>query len=76
MLTWLYEEILGIDLVIVEHEIKTYPDAKPVWQRLCVMNPRKAPTIKTEIEKWLKAGFIYPIPLMEWVSNPILVDKK
>ena len=29
-----------------------------------------------EIEKLLKAGFIYPVPLTEWVSNPIPVDKK
>ena len=40
------------------------------------MNPRKAPTIKAEIEKLLKAGFIYPIPLTEWVSNTVSVDKK
>ena len=40
------------------------------------MNPIKAPAIKDEIEKLLKSGFIYPFPLMEWVSNPILVDKK
>ena len=40
------------------------------------MNPRKEPAIKAEIEKLLKAGFIYPVPLMEWVSNPVPVDKK
>ena len=40
------------------------------------MNPRKAPAIKAEIEKLLKADFIYLVPLTEWVSNPILVDKK
>ena len=32
--------------------------------------------IKVEIEKLLKAGFIYPIPLTEWVSNPVPIDKK
>ena len=66
----------GIDPRIVEHEIKTYPNAKPSWQCLCAVNPRKTPVIKAEIEKLLKVGFIYPIPLKEWVSNPILVDKK
>ena len=40
------------------------------------MNPKKAPTIKAEIEKLLKAGFIYTVPLTEWVSNLIPVDKK
>ena len=32
--------------------------------------------IKAKIEKLLKSGFIYPIPLTEWVSNPVQVDKK
>ena len=64
-----YEEMPGIDPRIVEHKIKTYPDAKPVRQCLRAMNPRKPPAIKAEIEKLLKASFIYPIPLTEWVSN-------
>ena len=68
--------MLGIDPRIVEHEIKTYPNAKLVRQHLHAMNPRKAPTIKAEIEKLLKSNFIYLIPLTEWVSNPISVDKK
>ena len=44
----------GIDPRIVEHEIKTYPNTKPIQQRLHAVNPRKAPTIKAEIEKLLK----------------------
>ena len=40
------------------------------------MNPRKAPTIKAKIEKFLKDGFIYLVPLNEWVSNHISIDKK
>jgi hypothetical protein len=66
----------GIDPKIVEHEITTYPDAKPVRQKLRPVNPRKAAAIKAEVEKLLKAGFIYPIHLTEWVSNPVPVDKK
>ena len=73
---WSYDKMPGIDPLIVKHEIKTYPNANPVRQRLRTVNPRKAPAIKAEIEKLLKAGFIYPVPLTEWVSNPILVDKK
>ena len=74
--TWSYKEILGIDPRIVEQEIKTYTDAKLVRQHLRVVNPRKALAIKDEIEKLLKVGFIYPIPLTEWVSNLVPVDKK
>ena len=73
---WSYEEMPGIDPRIVEHEIKTYASAKPVRQRLHAVNPRKAPAIKAEIEKLLNVGFIYLVPLTEWVSNPVLIDKK
>jgi hypothetical protein len=65
-----------IDPHIVEHKIKTYPDDKLVWKCLRVVNPRKAPTIKAEVEKLLNVGFIYLFPLTYWVSNPIPVDKK
>jgi hypothetical protein len=66
----------GIDPNIVEHEIKTYLNAKHVRQHLRVVNPRKAPAIKEEVEKLLNVGFIYLVPLTEWVSNPIPIDKK
>jgi hypothetical protein len=71
-----YEEIPVIDPRIVEHEITTYLNAKLVRQKLHPVNPQKATTIKAEVEKLLKAGFIYPIQLTQWVSNPIPVNKK
>jgi hypothetical protein len=62
---WSYEELPGIDPKIVEHEITTYLDAKPVRQKLHPVNPKKAASIKIEVEKLLKAGFIYPIHLSQ-----------
>lgn len=73
---WSYEEMCGISLSIVQHEIKMYENTKPIQQKLQPVNPRKAKTIKALVEKMLKAGFIYPVPLAEWVSNPIPDDKK
>jgi hypothetical protein len=72
---WSYKEILGIDPRIVEHEICTYKNDNIVLKKLRPTNPRKATIIKDEVEKILKAIFIYPVPIIEWVSNPILVDK-
>ena len=66
----------GIDPSIVVHEIKTYPTTKPTRKKLRKVHPWKSATIKAETEKLLKDGFIYPIPLMEWVSNVVLVNKK
>jgi hypothetical protein len=74
--TWSYEEMPGIDPSIVVQEIKTYPDAKPVWQKLRLVHPKKVVAIKAEVEKLLKSGFIYPVPLTEWVSNLVPVAKK
>jgi hypothetical protein len=73
---WSYEEMSGIDPNIVIHEIKTYPNAKLVRQHLCPVHPRKVTTIKLEVEKLLKADFIYPVALTNWVSNLVLIDKK
>jgi hypothetical protein len=66
----------GIDPCIVEHDITNYLYAKPVRQRLRVVNPRKAPAIKAEVEKLLNVGFIYPVPLTKWVSNLVPMNKK
>jgi hypothetical protein len=66
----------GIDRAIVVHEIKTYPRAKPVQQYLRPVHPRKVAAIKLEVEKLLKAGFIFPLALTKWVSNPVPIDKK
>ena len=66
----------GIDPSIIQHEIKTYENAKLIHRKLRPINPRKAAAIKAEVEKLLKTGLIYPVPLTDWVSNLIPVDKK
>jgi hypothetical protein len=49
---------------------------KPVRQETLPVHPRKTTTIKVEVEKLLKARFIYPVPLTDWVSNIVPVMKK
>ena len=49
-----YEEMSGINPSIVEHEIKSYPNVKPVQQNLHPGNPNKFATIKAEVENLLK----------------------
>jgi hypothetical protein len=71
-----YEEIPRIDPNIIIHEIKTYPEANLVPKKLRPIHPRKFVAIKMEVEKLLKAGFIYPVPLIDWVSNIVPVTKK
>jgi hypothetical protein len=68
--------MLGINPNIVEHEIKMYPNDKPIWKQLRDINPRKPPSIKVEVEKFLNIGFIYSVPWTKWVFNLIPIDKK
>lgn len=64
-----------IDPRIILHEMKTYVGARPIWKKLWPTYPKKAASIKAEVEKLLKVGFIYPVPLTEWVSNIVPVTK-
>lgn len=66
----------SINPSIAVHEIPTYPGANPVRQRLRPVHPRKAAAIKAKVEKLLKASFIYPIPVIDYVSNTVPVTKK
>jgi hypothetical protein len=50
--------------------------AKLVRKKLRSVHPKKIAAIKAEVEKLLKSGFIYPVPLIEWVSNIVPVAKK
>jgi hypothetical protein len=59
----------GNDPCIVDHDIITYLDVKPIQQKLHPVNPYKVSRIKDEIEKLIKDDFIYPVQLTEWVST-------
>ena len=65
-----------IDPSIVAHEIITYPMIKPIPKKFLQVHPRKVAFIKVEVEKLVKERFIYPVALMEWVSNIVPVAKK
>ena len=45
-------------------------------QQIHPIHPKKSAAIKAEVEKLLRSGFIYPVPLTEWVSNIVPVMKK
>ena len=52
-----------------------YPNFKPVRQRIHLVHLKKAAAIKAEFEIFLRASFIYPVLLIEWVSNNIPILK-
>jgi hypothetical protein len=73
---WSYKNLKGVLPKICEHHIHLEEVATLVCQRQRRLNPKYSLLVKTEIEKLLEIGFIYPVPYSEWVSPIVIVPKK
>ena len=74
--SWTYKDPKGVDPAICQHTIPMRDDAKPSKQRPYTYNENFANKIKEEINKLLKAKFIYEIEHTKWVSFIVVVPKK
>ena len=52
------------------------PDAKPVVDHQCRLNPKMKEVVRMKILKLMEAGIIYPITDSRWVSHVHCVPKK
>ena len=68
--------MLGILREVAEHTLKIRPGSRPVKQRMRHFNEEKWRLNSEEIAKLLAASFIKEVYYTEWLSNPILVEKK
>jgi hypothetical protein len=73
---WTYDDLKAYDKTIFQHIIPLREEAKPVKQKIRMMNPKLKPLVKIELEKLKKAGIIYPIRHSIWISNLVIVRKK
>ena len=70
------DDLKGISPTLCQHKINMEPDAKPVVDHQCRLNPKMKEVVRTEILKLLEAGIIYPIADSRWVSHVHCVPKK
>ena len=73
---WSYHDLKGIPPEMVEHKIPLIPGARSICQKERRMNLRLQLLVKAELERLLKAGFIRPVEITDWMSPMILVRKK
>jgi hypothetical protein len=66
----------GIPRELAEHELKIFPNVKPVKQSMRWYNPEKAKSMGEEINCLLEAKFIREIKEATWLSPPVMVEKK
>jgi len=76
LFAWTYDELKAYDKTIFQHIIPLREEAKPVKQKIRMMNPKLKPLVKIELEKLKKVGIIYPIKHSFWLSNLVIVRKK
>ena len=69
-----YEEIRGFKGEDLHIELKD--GAQPVRQKLRRMGAEQMQALREEVDKLLKAGFIYPVDTAEWVSPVVVTPKK
>ena len=66
----------GIPREVTEHALKIRLVSRTVKQCLHCFNEEKWRLIGEEIAKLLATGFIKEVYHLEWLSNPVLVEKK
>jgi hypothetical protein len=65
----------GIPRVVIEHNMKIYPDARPGQQRPRKQSVERQNFIREEVKKLLDAGFIWEVHHPRWLANPVAVPK-
>jgi hypothetical protein len=76
MFAWCPADMPGIPRELAEHELKIFPNAKPVKQSMRRYNLEKARSMGKEINHLLEAKFIREIKEATWLSPPVMVEKK
>jgi hypothetical protein len=56
----------GIPREVIEHQLKVYPDAKPVSQKPRRQSVERQDFIREEVRKLLHAGFIEEVHHLVW----------
>jgi hypothetical protein len=73
---WSYDELRGILREMVKYLIIFIPGARPIRQNERKMNSQLQLVVKTDLERLLKAKFIKPVEITDWISPMVLVKKK
>ncbi|XP_070008487.1 uncharacterized protein [Nicotiana sylvestris] len=73
---WSYDDMSGLSVDLVVHELPTYPDFPPVQQKQRKFKTGVSDKIKEEIMKQLNANVIRAVRYTTWVANVVPVPKK
>jgi hypothetical protein len=64
----------GIPREVIEHKLRIDLSFNPIKQKERRYTPERRDTIRQEVNRLLKVGFIRPVDYPSWLANPILVE--
>lgn len=67
--------MLGINESIAQHKLGIDPNHMPTLQKKRHFTPEQHPAIDEEVDKLIKADFIFNIQYRDWFSNVVMVKK-
>jgi hypothetical protein len=76
MFAWCPAYMPGIPRELAKHELKIFPNAKPIKQSMRRYNLEKARSMGEDINCLLEVKFIREIKEATWLSPPVMVEKK
>jgi hypothetical protein len=68
--------MLGVSRELAEHQLKVYPQVRPIQQKLHCFTPDKREAIRAELARLVSAGFIREVLHPMWLANHLLILKK
>jgi hypothetical protein len=60
---------------VIENKLGTDPSFKLIKQKERRYTLERHETIRQEVNRLLKVGFIMPIDYSSWLANPVLIEK-
>ncbi|XP_014491680.1 uncharacterized protein LOC106754195 [Vigna radiata var. radiata] len=75
LFAWSASNMPGIHPSVIAHKLSIFREARPVSQKKRRFGDEKRATIRGEVDKLLKAGFIRELTYPTWLSNVVMVKK-
>ena len=67
--------MLAIDPQVISHQLTIKARAKPIKKKKKSIAPDRLPTLKEEVDKLLKVGFIREVHYLNWLTIVVMVKK-
>ena len=73
---WSHSDMVGIDPTLASHKLNIIASTKPIKQKIRRFHPDRHQIIQTEVDNFLRVGFIIEVKYPKWLANVLVVPKK